>query len=128
MPNRIDTTKIQRIDLYTKVIESADAVPGTSREVLDKAVSNMRFDIEDINSKALNIIISLSLLNAFVIAISISLGVTVLFVIPPILTFFVLYLNYVRLEILSVDAPAKALTEGSDNVPPIAPNARVFWF
>lgn len=127
MPHRIDTTKIQRINLYTKVIESANAVPGTSREVLDNAISTMRFDIEDMNRKALNIILLINSFSFFMLFFIVFYGIAILIHIPIFIAVLTLFINRIREEVNSVDEPAKALTEGTDNVPPLSPTTRIIW-
>lgn len=127
MPHRIDTSTIKRIEVYRRVIETAPLVPDTSQDVLNKAVSSMKLELCDLDDKARNLMLLIGLINFFVIISCVLIGSVILFIIPPILTSLSLAINEIREEITGYNVPTTELTEGSENVPPIAPTTGVYW-
>lgn len=127
MPHRIDTSTIKRIEVYRSVIESAPIVPATSQDVLIKAVSSMKLELHDLDIKAKNLAILVGLINLLVICFCVFIGSVLLMIIPPFLTAFILAINQVREEVTAFSLPTQELTEGCDNVPPIAPTTGIYW-
>lgn len=127
MPNRIDTSKIKRIELYRSIIESASIVPSTSQDTLNKTVANMKLELSDLDVKARNLMVLIGLINCFVIFTCVFVGYVILIPLPILLTMFTLAINNIREEVTAFNVPTSELTEGCSNVPPLSPTTRIYW-